>query len=281
MVYINSDIYNKELFKDLKIDCEKCFGYCCVALYFSAFEGFPIDKVAGKPCINLKSDFSCSIHKDLRKKGLKGCTSYDCFGAGQKVAQVTFEGQDWRKSPKLAQQIFDVFLVMRQLHEMLWYLKQAYILEETESIREELNSMIRETEKITNLNAEHILSLDIIDYRTKVNVLLRKTSELVQKKFKSRNNKEFKSGTDFIGKNLRKTNLVGADLRGAFLIASDLRENDLNGANLIGSDMRDTDIRGTNLENSIFITQSQINTARGDSSTKLPKILDRPLYWEK
>jgi uncharacterized protein YjbI with pentapeptide repeats len=281
MVYINNDKYNKKLFKDLKINCEKCFGYCCVALYFSAFEGFPIDKVAGEPCINLKSDFSCSIHKDLRKRGLKGCTSYDCFGAGQKVAQVTFDGRDWRKSPKLASQMFDVFLIMRQLHEMLWYLTQASILEVSDSIREEINLMIIETEEMTNLTPESILNLDIINHRTKVNVLLRKTSDLIQNKFKSKNNKKFKPGSDFIGKNLRKTNLVGADLRGGFLIAADLRENDLSGANLIGSDMRDADVRGANLENSIFITQSQINSAKGNSSTKLPQILDRPSYWEK
>ena len=65
---------------NLRSDCGKCFGLCCVALYFSASEGFPTNKDAGKPCIYLKPDFSCVVHKDLRKKGLKGCTAYDCFG---------------------------------------------------------------------------------------------------------------------------------------------------------------------------------------------------------
>lgn len=68
MSYIKRDGYNEELLKNLKIDCEKCFGLCCVALYFSKCEGFPVDKVAGEPCLNLQSDFRCKIHQELRQK---------------------------------------------------------------------------------------------------------------------------------------------------------------------------------------------------------------------
>ncbi|MEW8996222.1 pentapeptide repeat-containing protein [Clostridium sp.] len=277
----NSYKYNKELFENFKIDCEKCFGFCCVALYFSASEGFPTDKVAGKPCINLKSDFTCSVHKDLRKQGLKGCTAYDCFGAGQKVAQLTYKGKSWKDSPKLAKQMFDVFLVMRQLHEMLWYLTEASMLEPAYNIKEEINLMIKETEEITNSDPQYLIDLDIVAHRDKVNILLRQTSELVKKKFNSKDQKALSIGVNLIGKNLKKTNLIGADLRGALLIAADLSGNDLSGANLIGADMRDTDIRGANLKNSIFLTQSQINTAKGDNNTKLPDSIVRPTYWEK
>ncbi len=44
MTYKSEAIFNKELYEDLIIDCEKCFGFCCIALYFSASEGFPVDK---------------------------------------------------------------------------------------------------------------------------------------------------------------------------------------------------------------------------------------------
>ena len=281
MVYINREIYNEELFEKFKINCGKCFGFCCVALYFSKSDGFPIDKVAGSPCINLQSDFSCSIHKELRKKGLKGCTSYDCLCAGQKVAQVTYGGVNGKQSPKIQNQMFDVFLVMRQLHEMLFYLTEASLLKAATSIKEEVDLMIIETEKITDLAPEKLLELDIINHRTKVNSLLRQAIKLVWESGCLNHNKKARLGDDFIGKNLRKTNLMGVDLSGTFLIAADLRGNDLSGANLIGADMRDTDSRGANLENSIFITQSQINTAKGDSNTKLPKALVRPSYWDK
>ena len=50
---------------------------------------------------------------------------YDCFGAGQQVSQVTFGGRDWRQTPHAAKQMFEVFPVMRQLHELLWYLTAA------------------------------------------------------------------------------------------------------------------------------------------------------------
>ena len=114
---------------NLRADCENCFGFCCVALYFSASEGFPEDKDAGKPCLSLQSDFRCSVHKDLKKLGLKGCIAYDCFGAGQKVAKVTYGGHDWRQAPESAKQMYEVFLIMRQIHEMLWYLAEALTLD--------------------------------------------------------------------------------------------------------------------------------------------------------
>ena len=86
MIYPHGDKYDKKLsesytdsvsfidtrFQDLRVDCKKCFGLCCVALYFSASEGFPVNKDAGKPCLNLQSDFNCFVHKDLKEKGLKG-----------------------------------------------------------------------------------------------------------------------------------------------------------------------------------------------------------------
>jgi uncharacterized protein YjbI with pentapeptide repeats len=71
----------------------------------------------------------------------------------------------------------------------------------------------------------------------------------------------------------------GANLRGAYLIAADLRGADLRSADLIGADFRDADIRGADLTESIFLTQSQLNAAKGDSNTKLPPSLSRPTHW--
>lgn len=288
MIDIHKNIYDNKLFEELKIDCKKCFGLCCVALYFSASDGFPIDKESGKPCINLQPDFKCSVHNSLMKRGFKGCTAYDCFGSGQKVAQVTYKGIDWMQSPELTNQMSEVFLIMRQLHEMLWYLKEASVLNISDTIKSKIDLIIEETEKITNMSPEQIINLDIISHRIKVNLLLSQASESVMGKVKSfiktstlKNMKKLSKNIDLIGADLRKINLIGADLRGRFLIAANLRNTDLSGANLIGADLRDCDIRGANLENSIFLTQLQVNTAKGDSSTKLPASLIRPKYWEK
>ncbi|ADL53945.1 pentapeptide repeat-containing protein [Clostridium cellulovorans] len=276
-----------ELYKDLRIDCKKCFGFCCIALYFSASDGFPTDKEAGEPCINLCKDFSCAIHKDLRNKGLKGCTAYDCFGAGQRVAQGTYRGENWQQNKELSKQMFQVFLVMRQLHEMLWYLTNAYIKQTDNNIKDKINYMINETERLTHLDPNSLLVTDIDLHRNQVNSLLHQTSEFLRtkvlkgQKTSLKRKKTIAGRLDLIGTDLRKTNLRGADLRGAFLIAANLSDVDLSYADLIGADLRDADIRGTNLENSLFITQAQVNTAKGDSKTRLPKSLTRPQYWSK
>lgn len=274
-IYIN----DSSIFKDLKIDCGNCFGFCCVALYFSKIDGFPKDKSSGEPCVNLNSDFTCKVHKDLRKKGLKGCTSYDCFGAGQKVAKVTYNGINWCEASKLKEEMFNVFLVMRQLHEMLWYLCMVYSLEKEEMLRSISNTIIQETFEITLLKPEALLKLNLDIHREKVNEVLRKASDQIRSKFVGKNNKTLSK--NYIGKNLKNVNLRGADLSGALLIAADLSNNDLSGVNLIGADMRDANIKGANLENSIFITQQQVNASNGDANTKLPASLTIPKYWSK
>lgn len=279
-------VHNKNL-DNLRINCQKCFGLCCVALYFSASEGFPTDKDAGKPCINLQPDFRCTVHKDLRSIGLKGCTAYDCFGAGQKVSQVTFNGQDWRQVPELANQMFESFLIVRQLHEMLWYLSEALNLHSSRELSNNISSMILETEHLTDLTPNSLQELDLTSHRTKVNSLLSQISDIVRSKYRKNQNNSSKhlktltKGINFFGADLRKTNLIGADFRGAYLIAANLKGCDLSGADLIGADLRDTDLSGADLSNSIFLTQAQLNTAKGDSRTILPITLIRPTYWIK
>lgn len=286
MTNLRQENYDNNIFKDLNIDCEKCFGLCCVALYFSKSDGFPKDKEAGKPCMNLEENFRCSVHKDLKKRGLKGCTTYDCFGAGQKVSQVTYKGNSWRDLNNIANEMFDVFVVMRQLHEMLWYLTDASTFKLPKLIRDETSLIIKETKVLTELDAKSILNIDITKHRMRVNFVLKKVFEVVKQNNLYKQNENLSSKRklsqkfDFIGENLTNINLVGANLSGALLIATNLSNTDLSGANLIGADLRDANIKGANLENSIFITQVQVNSAKGDLKTKLPKSLKRPSYWE-
>jgi uncharacterized protein YjbI with pentapeptide repeats len=65
------------------------------------------------------------------------------------------------------------------------------------------------------------------------------------------------------------------------LIAADLRKSDMRVTDLIGADFRDADIRGADLTRSIFLTQAQVNSALGDSTTKLPSALRIPDHWIK
>ncbi|WP_313892126.1 pentapeptide repeat-containing protein [Psychrobacillus sp.] len=280
-MFINSDYPKRE---NLQADCENCFGLCCTALPFAASADFAIDKEAGKPCPNLQADFRCNIHKSLRQKGFKGCTVFDCFGAGQKVSQLTFEGIDWRESPEIAKNMFQVFPIMQQLHEMLWYLTEALALKVTHSIHKELNITIDKTKQLTMLDANSLIEIDIPSHRANVNSLLLQTSELVRKevlqlKDSKKRTKIDHRGADLMGANLRGANLIGANLRGAFLIAADLRNADLRFADLIGTDFRDANLSGADFTGSIFLTQVQLNSAKGDVHTKLPSVLTIPTHW--
>jgi len=271
--------------RNLRADCENCFGLCCVALYFSASEGFPIDKDAGQPCFNLQPDFRCCVHKSLKERGFKGCIAFECFGAGQKVSQVSFGGQDWQKVPESAEKMCQVFLIMQQLHELIWYLTEALTLQPARPIFGALNSMHDETERLTHLSPELLMELDVAVHRAEVNTLLLKTSELVRtearrgRKVHVAHQRTFGRGADLIAADLRRIDLRGANLRGAYLIAADLRGTDLSGTDFIGADFRDTDLRGADLTKSIFLTQTQINAAYGDTSTKIPSSLMRPVQW--
>jgi uncharacterized protein YjbI with pentapeptide repeats len=266
----------------LRADCSNCFGLCCVALAFTASADFAISKDAGQPCPNLTAEFRCGIHTQLRPKGFQGCTVYDCFGAGQKLSQVTFGGQDWRQAPHTAKQMFDGLPIMRQLHELLWYLTEALTLKPARSLRAELSNALDETERLTLSSPDALLKLDVPAHREGVNALLLRTSELVRAgvpiQQKDRRKKD-RRGADLIGAKLKGADLSGANLRGAYLIGADLRGADLRMADLIGADLRDADLTGANLTGSIFLTQSQVNAAKGDTSSQLPPALTRPTHW--
>ena len=260
----------------LRADCERCVGLCCVALPFSASADFAINKAAGAPCPHLRSDFRCGIHARLRQRGFPGCAVYDCFGAGQKVAQVTFGGQAWRRAPQTAQQMFAVFAIMRQLHELLWYLTEALTLAPARPLHGELSLALEKTERLTHSGPDSLLELDVAAHRRDVTALLRRTSELVRAGVRRQKDR---SGADLIGADLKGADLRGATLRGACLIGADLSGADLRMADLIGADFRAADLSGADLTESIFLTQSQLDAAKGDTATKVPPSLHRPTHW--
>ncbi|WP_433236253.1 pentapeptide repeat-containing protein [Streptosporangium sp. CA-135522] len=261
----------------LRADCERCFALCCVVPTFSASTDFAIDKAAGQPCPNLREDFRCGIHQRLRPQGFAGCTVYDCFGAGQKVSQVTFGGQDWRRAPRTAKQMFEVFPIMRHLHELLWYLSQALTLQPARPLHGELTRAFDEIELLTHDGPESLTEVDVAARRQEVNALLLRAGELARAEVPGR--KKDHRGADLIGADLKGADLRGANLRGAYLIGADLRGADLKAADLTGADLRDADLGGADLSGSIFLIQSQLDAARGSADTKVPPSLTRPAHW--
>jgi hypothetical protein len=256
----------------LRADCASCFGLCCVAPTFTRSADFAMDKPAGQPCPNLLADFRCGIHETLRPQGFPGCTVFDCLGAGQQVAQVTYRGRSWREAPETAREMFEVFGIMRQLHEILWYLTEAA----TKRPASDVAALLQEVEDLTHADPQALVAVDVDAVRHRVRPLLARTSEELRAGIRG---KKDHRNADLVGARLRKASLRAANLRGAYLIGADLREADLREADLLGSDLRDADLSGANLGAALFLTQFQLNAARGDGTTRFPETLTRPTHW--
>jgi hypothetical protein len=259
----------------LRADCANCVGLCCVAPAFAASADFAIDKPAGVACPNLHRDDRCGIHDRLRDRGFPGCVVFDCFGAGQHVTQGTFGGHSWRESPERASAMFAVLPVMRQLHEILWYLAEAAALPAAVPLAADIDAARVRTEELAAGSAEELAALDVGGHRREVGELLARVSDLVRH---GRRGPDLRNA-DLMGRDLRRRDLRDAGLRGAYLIGADLRGADLGTADLLGADLRNADVRGADLGAVLFLTQPQVTAARGDMSTKLPVAIDRPAHW--
>ncbi|HST85097.1 MAG TPA: pentapeptide repeat-containing protein [Kineosporiaceae bacterium] len=268
---------------DLHADCANCFALCCVVPAFAASADFAIDKPAGQACPNLRADFGCGIHTQLRPKGFTGCTVYDCFGAGQKVSQGTYAGRDWRTAARSAPEMFQVFPVMRHLHELLYYLTEALALTESmtmqpaKALHRKLGRVIQQTEELTDGEPAALIGLDVDAHRQRVNPLLQQTSELFRAAAFAQHKPKDHRGADLIGAKLKGADLRAANLRGAYLIGADLRGADLRAADLTGVDFRAADLRGADLTGSIFLLQSQLDAAKVNAGTKVSPPLVAPI----
>jgi Pentapeptide repeats (8 copies) len=260
--------------RHLRADCSRCAGLCCVASAFARSADFAIDKPAGRPCPHLLADFRCEIHARLRPEGFPGCDVFDCFGAGQQLTQVTFGGRSWREAPELAPAMFAALPVMRQLHEMLWYLTEAAELPTAAPLHGEVRELLARTEALTRSASDELTALDVAGHRRVVGELLERVSARVR----GRGGPD-RRGADLMGADLRGADLRRARLRGAYLIGADLREADLRTADLLGADLRGADLGGADLRGALFLTRPQLTAARGDGGTRILAGLDRPAHW--
>ncbi|MDN4614074.1 pentapeptide repeat-containing protein [Leifsonia sp. F6_8S_P_1B] len=274
--------------RELTADCSRCAGLCCVALAFAKSADFAFDKAAGEECVNLDDGFRCRIHPRLRDRGFKGCTVFDCFGAGQHVTQSLYGGATWRDGAEVRDGMFAVFPIVRQLHELLFYLREALTMPAAASLHPALRQAEREVLAASEAEPALILALDIEELRAPAAALLRDAARLTRETLPGRPQRDARAtarrdrlrpGADLLGADLRTTDLRGAELRGALLIAADLRGADLTATELIGADLRDARVDGADLTGAIYLTQLQVNAARGDAGTRLPAGLTRPSHW--
>lgn len=301
--------------EDLGADCANCFGLCCVALAFSRSVDFPVDKPAGQPCTNLDPHDACRIHPELRDRGWKGCTVFDCSGAGQKVSRHTFAGRSWRDDAETQRSMFATFPVVRRLHELLRYLDEAITLVEPHADVAEWRAAFEHVRALSDGTPEALVALDVdAEYGAARDLLLR-ASEIARRgagpgpaggaegrgasprggrgagsgRAKGRGARGSGGGgrgrtvpgpgSDLLGADLSGADLRGATLRGSVAIAADLSGAHLRRCDLLGVDLRDADLRGADLGEAIYLTQMQVNAARGDAATVLPDGFERPSHW--
>lgn len=267
----------------LRADCSNCFALCCTAFGFSRSADFAIDKPAGTPCQNLAPDFSCTIHDRLRPRGFRGCTVFDCFGAGQHVSQRFFGGTSWIDAPDTKDAMFSAFKTAKQLHEMLWYLTEAQARTHDPEGAEHVAHLRNTIGQTLEGDLEKLQSLDVQELHSEVRSTLIEISEEIRRSYFAAGDghldSSLKAGADLMGKNLSSRQLCGADLRGAYLIAADLRHSDLSGVDLLGADLRDARLEGADLSRAIYLTQPQLNAATGNQATSLPSDLEIPSHW--
>ncbi|MGK5679085.1 pentapeptide repeat-containing protein [Actinoplanes sp. URMC 104] len=254
--------------RELRADCSRCAALCCVAPAFAKSSDFAINKPAGTPCRNLGGDFLCTIHERLDQRGFHGCVVFDCFGAGQRLTQETFGGQDWQARPELAGPMFAALPVMRQLHELMWYVTEALKLGEAKPVHPKLRDALAKTDQLAAGSAEELMRLDLDAHRSRVNPLLQRASELARAGIRNRMDHR---GANLIGRRMRGADLRGASFRGALLIGADLRDADLRRADFTGADLRGTDLRGADLTGVLFLTESQRRAAVTETAIETPQ----------
>lgn len=103
---------------DLRGDCARCAGLCCMALAFDRSDLFAADKPAGVACPNLKADDRCRIHAKLGEAGFGGCVRYDCAGAGQHATRLLQPGH-WRDGAAHRAAAMSAFRILRRVHELV------------------------------------------------------------------------------------------------------------------------------------------------------------------
>ena len=267
---------------DLRARCGDCFALCCTAFGFQRSADFPIDKPAGSPCRNLSDDFACTIHASLTDRGFRGCTVFDCFGAGQYVSQQLYRGVSWREDPESAAGMFTSFGVARQLHEMLWHLVEARDRSLSDEAARLATDLLQEITVALGTDPETLIGTDVVALHARVRDHLVEVSAEVRGGYATDGVPDavgLQAGCDLAGVDLRGRSLCGADLRGACLIATDLRGCDLSAVDLLGADLRDARLDDADLSTALFLAQPQVNAAHGNDGTVLPAALDVPDRW--
>lgn len=264
---------------DLRADCATCVGICCIVPGFAASAGFAFSKAPGAPCRHLDDKRRCGIHGELVSRGMRGCGTYDCFGAGQSVTATLGLTPGRRLDLEVVE---PVFRAAEALHELLWLLDDAAGRALSPRLAATVGGLQKRLLSLTNGEQSVLAVRDpresggtVAELRGEVGEALREVSREVQSGRPSGRDvtRLSKRLPDLAGARLAHADLRAADLRGALLLGADLSGSDLRGADLLGADLRGVDLRGADLGDALFLTVPQLRSARVDRRTRVPERL--------
>ena len=300
----------------LAADCSRCVGLCCVAPAFAASADFAFSKPAGVACRHLAPDASCTIHDRLIPSGFPGCVAYDCFGAGQRV--VALFGGGPRSAPMLSayetvRQLHELLWYVADalsrppaapVHAALADARRAIeaaiaggpsSIEATDPAahRATVAPLLRRASALTRAAVPPAAGRPGMDGRRPD-----RASPAHQRPNPDATGRDLAgrdlAGGDLAGRDLSGRDLAGRYLAGRDLAGRDLSRADLSTASLIGADLRGAglqvadllaaDLRGANLDGAdlsgaLYLTRTQVGSARGSATTRLPDGLPRPAHW--
>jgi hypothetical protein len=180
--------------------------------------------------------------------------------------------------------MFAVFKVVRQLHEMLWYLAEAMQRTFDPELAAAADHLSDRIAAAAQGDASTVLAADVETLHGEVRALLVEVSEEARASYGAEDQQTvdggLQPGADLMGANLANQRLCGADLRGAYLIGANLKNSDLTAVDLLGADLRGAQLHGADLSKALYLTQPQINAAEGAPTTLLPTRLTRPAHWQ-
>lgn len=157
---------------DLRADCARCQGLCCVALPFDRSESFAFDKPADVACRYLTASCSCSIHGQLRARGQAGCAAYDCYGAGQRITQQLFSGVSCHDVETRAE-LLEAFRRLKRVHELCLLLHEAGRLGLSARRALEREQLLAELEPAHGLSRHGLATLELPELEANVHAWLR------------------------------------------------------------------------------------------------------------
>jgi hypothetical protein len=221
----------------------------------------------------------------LLSSGYRGCVIFDCFGAGQKVCQGTYNGHSWEDGTVDREEMLAAFTVVQQLSQWLWHLLQALSWPQARSAWTGVRQLCSTVEALRDQSGAQLLRIDLTGLGHDVDAALHTASAVVRAALLNGGYDEFAglaavdADADVRGMDLRDRVVPGCDLSGRRLIGVNLRSVDLDRVDVYRTDLREADVRGADFSGALYVAQYQLNSSCGDASTVIPQSLHRPAHW--